>query len=339
MGRRPLEDIFSKAAREADKEVARMEAMRNGFRAVRGWFNELRDGQGNRTGKDFLVALDGLDCDVTLEYNMACNAAYSPFDYSLNLPGQSSFINIMKYSILSLKDVAGTFHSMCHEAMHALQWNKTPALHASPYNAQAEIILSPLDFVMMTERTEQDAYVKQAWLARFAAKDHPEAAESSDKEAISVAELDVICRSAADEAEALAVAARFAMKKLHDKDNPDFSFADYYHRQALLQYKVKVQARLAEGGRKFPLAVRLADEDIVAIGNSFGPNIFFNRPEFLRRPVLSPDNQRLLDEINKLMGIYRENDLPVMDQNMRDSLMKAAQADQVTPDASAPGPV
>ena len=62
------------------------------------------------------------------------------------------------------------------------------------------------------------------------------------------------------------------------------------------------------------------------------------RPEFLARPVLSAANQKLLDEINGLMSIYRESELQTMDQSMRDRLTAAAQGKISIPDAPAPGP-
>lgn len=242
-------------------------------------------------------------------------ASYISFDFNPG-PGRATFSNSM------LLDLSRDEHkiriSKRHEGVHAIQWNAAPALHASPYNRASPYILSPESWVLATILTERDAFAKTALLNALdlVRSPDPDFAAQAALEGVVPADIDSASSDirAALQRASLAWDGRLRSNKYQQPGQASVTLMDHYISSALNAYERGMNLRLSDPSLPPPIYVRLADEDIMAIGASFGPSTFGagHRPDqqFRQLPPLSFELQQRLDAIKARFGLYADSALP-----------------------------
>lgn len=293
---------------------AREQLLDNAIRTVDSWIGGISDDDLGQVGEEFLDFLRKTGCQqrIDIYYNGA--AHYVSFSYA----HATGFANEMIYGPAAEEDLSKLFASKVHEATHAMQKMRSAALHASPFNPNTQIVICPRDWLLLDERCEQDAYVKQAFFNSLLAKELPEVRRMSDADALSVKTFERIRLEAPSIQEALIQSARVALSKSYYWDNPksDYTFQRNYHDTAMKNYKAGIELRKSKGEHDL-VYVRLEEEDIHAIGQSFGPNPFGENallPEFAVAPALGNDAQKTHAEILKTTGIKDEDELPTLSE-------------------------
>lgn len=200
------------------------------------------------------------------------------------------------------------FRGKVHEMVHATAMAKSPVLHASPWNPATDAVLCPRDFVRVMLLTERDAYAKEPWLCHLARPFCPD--------------IDVVCdtapiktrwfgdlREAGVKLSALLQKAAISSLEIQHKSELGVikTYNTHYIDWALKTYKQALDIRKE---KKMPglTCVRLDDEDILSVGNSYGPNIFKDENgqliDFYRdMPEFTKEQQALLDELNERLRI------------------------------------
>lgn len=271
-----------------------------GLREIGAATRRLRDAEWEDTGKAFDKAFAMTGCAEVISDAQLINASFRSFVYPPN-PGERGFVNKMVYGLPAFESGGKLLAARTHEGLHAMQYRTAAVMHADPFNAAAPFFLTPEDYVRRKELLEADAYAKGAWLQSCAARDNPACASALDSTPLAVGEFDKIRRESGSLEETLekAAAAAGACEGKWLADGSQGPARDLWHALALVEYAEIIKARRAAGEKEF-FFVRMADEDAREIGNSFGPNPFQN---FLPPLLLSEQNKKTLDELNKTLGI------------------------------------
>ncbi|MCD8497054.1 MAG: hypothetical protein LRZ85_02595 [Alphaproteobacteria bacterium] len=243
-------------------------------------------------------------------------AVYVPFMYNPG-EGNNSFVNTMLMDLE--RDEHKVIISRRHEAIHAVQWNSVPVLHASPYNSASRVILSPESWILMTLLTERDAYAKTAWLN---AVDVLQGAGSEFKmqaarEPVAPADVDLQNSETRKAIQNAATCWDLRLKHKHADDEESMTLLDHYIQQALRSYENGHALRSASENFSSVTYIRLTPEDIFSIGKAFGPSTFGDYapdPMFTRLPLMRPDLWDRLQDLNRKHGIYSEAQLPTLSQ-------------------------
>lgn len=186
-------------------------------------------------------------------------STYTPY-------AKSGFLNKCVFG----RDVAEEFViSLVHQGNLALAWSNASVLHANAENPLAPAIPLPEDFVRIAERLAQDTYAKQAWMASKAAKIDPVFVKKTINDPVSVTEF-TRWHDTMDLPDALAMAACASMEKTFVKGKSE-TFADHIHAKVLSLYESQIDW-LNDNGLDVRF-MRIEDQDIRDIGNTFGPNI------------------------------------------------------------------
>ncbi len=293
---------------------ARQELFAKALATVNGWIATAWDPELGNIGRRFSEDVSKSGCreeiDLFLLHNVATFCAFSLYREAMG------FRNLIQYGALAEEDLARLYTSMVHEKTHAVQLLHSAALHGSPFNPATRIIICPRDWVTLMERCEQDAFAKQGWFGSLVAGDIPEIRGMTRGQTLSVETFEEIRARSENVAQALTEAARTLLEKKYWLDDPhnDETFRNYYHERALSGFKNAINARLDRNETDF-IFVRIEPEDIEAIGNSCGPNIFGENgilPEFSQGPVLNERDKKTLAGINAKLGIGNEDDLPTL---------------------------
>lgn len=246
-----------------------------------------------------------------------CPASYLPFTYFPHGGGQTFSNEILLGA--SNRTPEQVKISTRHEKVHAIQWANIPALHASPYNQVAPVVLSPESWIMMTILTERDAFTKTAWLTALELDKRPDEA-LKNQAATETVTPDDIDFSGDDIRASLQKASTVWDRRLKHKayaSDPDTTLLDHYIEQALYAYENSKRLNAPKG--RAPVFVRLDTKDILAMGASFGPSLFGDgvlASEFESLPPLRPDLQERLSRLNLRHGISRESDLPAFSEGL-----------------------
>lgn len=175
-----------------------------------------------------------------------------------------------------------------HEMTHALQFQKSAAM-CLPFNKNSDIAFLPEDVWKICVRMEQDAYAKQALIAYSHAQDFPEDIVTST---ISREGYTAACdfkKTLEGGGDVSAVMKRYLEE--HRRSVISAIHPDYYF--PLAQYKFK--------NFKSPTIVRLTDDDINVIGDSWGQNFFKGQhvPDIVQAPLKYSDlNEAVIDHFH-----------------------------------------
>lgn len=291
---------------------AREQLLSNAVQTVDGWIESITDTEIGNIGNLFQreVGLSGCRHEINIHHGN--RAEYVSFSYRHS----TGFANHIIYGPSAEEDLSKLFSSKVHEATHALQKMRSAALHASPFNPNTQIVICPQDWIILDERCEQDAYVKQALFNALLAKQLPEVRRMTDGDPLSVKTFERIRLDAPDVHTAVIEAARQALDKSFYWDNPKaaYRFQNHYHDFALKNYEAGMKLR-SDNGESDLIFVRLEDEDILAIGESCGPNSFGKDrllPEFSEKPKLMKTAQEKLDQIRDDLKLGDEDKLPTL---------------------------
>lgn len=209
--------------------------------------------------KDFLRRFVDTQSTVELVPGTPALSSYTPY-------GQKGFLSKCVFG----RDEAEAFAiSLVHQGNRALAWSQAAILHANAENPLAPAIPLPEDFARINECAAQDTYAKQAWMASLAAEIDPVFDEKTKRDPVSAKEFKCWYKKS-DLSEALVQAACASMKKPVIEGEAE-NFADHYHAEALRLYETQIDF-LKDNGVPVRF-MRIEDEDIRSIGDTFGPNI------------------------------------------------------------------
>lgn len=301
------------------KEEAQREKLGRHLTAVDGWIADLQDPQLGSVGAAFHRATARIIHHEDLDFQMMPSAVYHSFRYLAN-PGQTSFSNYVLYGTEALDSRARLLGARTHEFIHALQYHTAAVLHADPFNEASDIIVSPYDYILRKERLEQDAYVKGAWLCSLAVGAAPDIIDAMKGSPLPIDTFQNIRAQSGSLQETFAKAARDTRNLLGawQKGAAKTVIADEWHARALEEYEHIIKMRLQAGNNI--TFVKMTGDDVLEIGNSFGPNTFGSNPAdpaLTTIENLSPENAKKLAEINATLGITDRDRLPTLDSALQ----------------------
>ena len=283
------------------------------------WLRQLEDPQAGAIGEELRHAFNRVAAREVVDPSLRVNAVFRGFVWPPN-KGQPGFQNTIAYSTEVLMDLGRLFGARTHEYIHALQYSRSAAMNADPFNPASLVALGPLAYVQRKERLEQDAYVKSAWLQSLLARKYPERSKALDQTPMGVAEfnkiraachgdLSVALGRAADEA------ARASGRWLHA--GTPHPVRDLWHHQALCEYESILAARQRAG--KMPQRYARMDlQDIQSIGATLGLNTFADAERATALPRLSRENFQYLRRIERRFGIPAHELQPTLSEALSD---------------------
>ncbi len=287
----------------------------NSIKAVNARIRTIHDPDLGEIGKKLLKNFNKTNCRESKDMAYDGLAFYSSFSYR---EGQKGFVNSITYGAGANDSFTKLFSAKVHEMAHALQIQHCAALRADPFNPDTKIIICPRDWIMLQERCEEDAYVKQALFNSLLAEVIPHLSSVTDKEAFSAVDFKVIRDSSPNIGVAFNRAARQSLSKRFYWDSTDenyYSFRNHYQYRTLAGFKAGMNMRRHNNESGF-VFVRLTAADIMDVGASFGLNSFSGDPSltapFFENSPLRPRAQGLLAELNDSLGIKDENSLPTL---------------------------
>ena len=241
-------------------------------------------------GKAFRDEMALIHCNEFVDPELPSRAAFHAHHLS------QGFSNKIYYSPAALEMTQSLFSSRTHEGVHAFQFGRCAATHATPYNGGSKIILCPRDGVLLEELKERDAFTKQWLLQRL-----------HEEPGYNAAPLEQWTRDVR----------HYAAGILESMDRQqDYSFLDYYRDREIETYEgCMVRRYMREPGLTF---VRLALEDMWVVGGSLGINSFGDAPVDVARWAnlrpLTPGQDGRIAVLNRQLGIADETALPTLRQ-------------------------
>ncbi|MBW7911863.1 MAG: hypothetical protein H3C49_11425 [Alphaproteobacteria bacterium] len=310
-------------AEKSPEDIAREEEQRaqmvQQLTTVDGWMERLHDPALGGVGLAFLKAAGSVLKREDIDFQMKPSAGYHSFIYPPK-PGQDSFSNYVLYGAEALENAERLMGARTHEFVHALQYQTAAALHADPFNAATNIMVSPYDYLLRKERLEQDAYVKGAWLCALAAADAPDIVKVMESSPLPVSTFQNIRAQSADLTDAFEKAAHDCRNLLGvwTKDAEKTVIADEWHARAIDEYErmMKYRHDNLQAGEALTF-VRMDGADILEIGASFGPNTFgadAHNKSLTEIENLSPAHAQKIAEIEKKYGITPRDNLPTLSE-------------------------
>lgn len=305
------------------ENTTRRALMQAALATLDGWTERLHDPESGGVGPAFKKATARILRDEGVDFDMKPSAGYHSFIYPPD-PGQHSFINHVLYGAEALDNNERLMGARTHEYVHALQYQTAAALHADPFNAASNIIVSPYDYLLRKERLEQDAYVKGAWLCALAAQEAPDIIPVMEGSPLPVSTFQKIRAASASLSDTFATAASDCRNLMGHwaKDAPKTVIADEWHARALDEYERMVKYRIEDSAKTGqPLVfVRLEDHDIHEIGSAFGANTFGSfgadagHAKLTDIENLSPAHAQKLAALAQKFGIAPRDNLPTLEQ-------------------------
>jgi|GEM_PF-5998261 len=225
---------------------------------------------------------------------------------SFNPNWRRPYIPRVVYHTGNERNIAGITLSRAHEGDHAMAYDAA-IIHTSPFNSKASYcVMCPETFLKLVDLTERNAYVKQAWLASLLSEKHPEFLTFTQNDPITAQEfLDKRAEMGGDLEETMVVLARTALSKW--KRNAG-TYANHYHLGALAAYGARLKYLREQGVQ--PFFVKMDMQDLADVGNTFGPNIFAGREEFLKLPALMPEAAGRLQAIQDAWNLNARSPMP-----------------------------
>lgn len=291
------------------KETELRNRLQNALAEVKTWLDGKNDPAHSCTGDDFNRLAAKTGCAEDIDVKTPFNADFNSFIFPPHR-GQNGFTNAITYGVAGLENTERLFAARCHELIHALQYQKSAALHADPYNAASTVILCPEDYILRKERLEQDAYVKGAWIASFALDDHPGILPAL---AHCPLPLSVFLEDK-NRASGLQAAFHRAAKDCRNAKGAwingvqhETIIADAWHERAAAEYERLIRQRL-ERGEKLTFA-RMTEKDMADITLTLGISSVDPKTA-LDFETLSDKNREAIKRLNALCGITDKKSLP-----------------------------
>lgn len=278
-------------------------------------------------GENFRQAINSVRAREGEEWNEDVKSGGTYHAYNiLRLP-----YNAISYSPKITPDAGNFFSVRVHEHVHALQHNNAAVLHYRSFNKARErlllddeerdgedsrfeafrrqnrIVLCPRDQIRAVNLEERDAYAKEAWLSYHLTQSVPGSGNSS---ALLKQYSDVFNAAAQKAHGSLEEALSFAADRLWPH------YTTRYHLKTLSAHTAAMKHWDEENRGSKIIFVRADEDDLLRIGDSFGPNFF--KPETVRREELSWGNRLLLTLVNWQMKVGSENNLPTLKQALED---------------------
>ncbi len=234
------------------------------------------------------VALTG--CGEFVDPELPARAAFHAHHLT------QGFSNQIFYSPSALQTTQGLFSSRTHEAVHALQFSRCAATHATPYNGASKIILCPRDGVLLDELKERDAFSKQWLLQRL-----------YDEPGYNTQSPDQWKQDLRQHAETV-------LESMNLRRG--YNFRDYYRDREIESYEdCMVSRHQQEQGLTY---VRLDAADLWMLGGALGLNTFGDTLGEASRwrglHLLTPGQEGRIAVLNQQLGIMQESTLPTLRQ-------------------------
>lgn len=262
------------------------------------WLDALKDPEYGAVGKKLKAAIAFSPLVEKSDMAMRLNAVFNSYAYPPH-EGEKGYKPELIYGLPALNQITTLLGARCHEYIHALQYEKGAAIHASPFNEAAPFFLSPLDYMRLKEALEQDAYVKGAWLQVLAENLDKGMLEALGDVPLPADAFKKIRESGSSLQEAFTKAAKAASeaqgKWVGGHTGPA---RDLWHSNAIKEYAWAMGTRIRQGERNFKFA-RLEKKDFEEICTAFGLSTFDGNLQ----PVLSAANQGALEALNIILGI------------------------------------
>ena len=281
--------------------------------------NELYDEMGS-LGTEFKAAVQ--DVKATERFNPALKATWAAYFVAFlvstgPVDQRTGFANRVEYKNGAIEDYIDFIGTRFHEFIHAIQHDKHPITHAVPINQKSVAILLPTDYIRLKVLMELDAYSKEAWLmSKFYDAFEDEMDEAALPWKVQLYRTIAAQDPARSDALNMAMFAGTLLRHKQTTQNGEkVAYMDDYHTSALDQYLISIQnwQHRTEQAQE-PEACMLTREDIIALGDTFGPNVFTagRKDElvalFLEPPVLSAENKHKLGAVYEMFGIESEED-------------------------------
>ncbi len=279
-------------------------------------FSNLQDEDAGFHGAHVLTRLEknGLTFSGTGE-NQKGFASYRPFDPT----ERQSYINLITCPVLDTNGEeradADFYGSAFHELIHADSWDRVPELHASPFNANAPVILCPEDFALMTVITERVAYANMGWLLSLAHKDAAEIGHVVTP--VNAMMFEFLRAREGDLGRALSLAADVSMRETLGSrcGGAKITMEEYYYDCALNDYKKQVEVLAKKN--VMPLVVRLEAHNFLSIAESFGPNIMTHGQSLTPIPAVGQAHIRdIHDMLDRRHSVPSYQYLPTFDEGL-----------------------
>ena len=270
------EDFNARQQAERDQWLARA------IRELDDWYDRL-----GPIGKKFKSEFAATQCCEHIDLDTNSRAALNTHHKT------KGFLNTISYNRSILDDAGELFSSRTHEAVHAIQFSRSAAAHAAPYNGRVKIMLSPRDAILFQELKERDAYSKQ-WLLNTLL-DPP--AQPRSKAALE---------------EALQNHARAVLEDTRRFDG--VTFLESYRDMVIDEYQGMMASRHQEEADL--VYVSLDCDDIIEIGKSLGLHSFGRNPDeaatwMVSSPLTAAQETRLA-AIYTDLGLDNKTALPTL---------------------------
>ena len=279
----------------------------------------IHDPEEGKIGQKIIESLTKNGCEIIIEEfpedsiaaKDKASAAYVPFDD--DDPDQ---IFVHQINILpSNGNASRLLLSLVHEGgAHANAWSNAPALHASPYNtgnpAKLDFVLSPRDWIRAVILTEQDAYAKEKWIAALGAQHDPRLNAPEIQSVHTPQSFQQLRERTGSLHDTLVTIANQSMTARFIGEN--YRFGHFYVGNALSTYNACNRINEKPEGL---IPVRMDLEDILAVGDSFGPNILSDERLFGRGDLsafIFESGQKQIKQLNEKLGIEDEEALPTL---------------------------
>lgn len=275
---------------------------------------------------DFLDRVGAVGCSFKPRPNEGENgspATFIPFTFLYPLyNGNTTYTNTIYVTSNVTRSAAEEAISNVHEGSHALQWARSPALHASICNPASPYVMSPADHVLTTLLTEIEAYANQAYVSWIKEKTEASYRAASKKGPISVCEVESELargRSIEDSLARLAVGVLQKPRLLAADGACVDTYMQYYANFALNIYRDSLRMK-----NQYPAHfVQLGQGDYLSMGSQYLPGLMPAILERLAKTQLDygPEAYRSLREIEGQNGIGQGGaNLPYFQDSVRREL-------------------
>lgn len=253
------------------------------------WYDRL-----GFVGQQFKAEFSTTQCTEAIDLDVRSRAALNAH-YFLH-----GFMNSISYNKDVLDDPRELFSSKTHEAVHAIQFHRSAATHATAFNAHTKIVLCPRDAILLQELKERDAQSKQ-WLFNQMLDDYLAAPDGSYvPPAVDV--LESLLRGTA----------RIILETTHRYDGQ--TFLESYRDMTIREYEGLLTDRHRDEGDI--IYVRLDPDDIIGVGDSlglhsFGRNEAEARQWMVSAPLTAAQEGRL-SAVHRVLGLDEARVLPTL---------------------------
>lgn len=270
---------------------------------------DLSDPEARNFGRQFVAAMDAVECKIMLDDELKGPAIYVSYSYAKENRG---FANEISLNPDRVDDEDAFTTSTAHEYIHAFQKHVAPALHYSPFNPDNRVVVHPADWIMLEALCERDAYTKQAFINTLLAKANPDVRTNTTHDVVNVNDFERVREKSASLADTVVAMSLEALSKPTKRSEPNGrTFVNNYQDIALNNYAAGMAQRQKEGEKNL-VFVRLELDDLWQVGNyGVGPNSFGER---IMEPLIMTRHPLLADAQEKIDAICKEHGIPPLEK-------------------------